>query len=351
MTVGQIAEIKDKLVENDKKLAEEVNDIAEEVNDINEKIESGELKGDKGDAGKSAYESAVAGGYTDTEAQFNKDLATDENTYVDNETTVSATENKDGTVTIKAEQKEHNFDGKNRTTNDKSLTEVTVAGTDYVDNADKKNDVKGATYVAETGELHLKNEAGEELAVAEGIASKEAVEKNTSDIATNKENIEVNKQAITTERTERIQEVQRLDGRIDGLSNRIDELDGRLDKVGALAVAMAGLHPLEYDADAPTQFSMAAGTYSGESAIAAGVFHNPNKDVLLSAGFSISGSEKAANIGATFRFGRSSESKARKIAEDRQREEARAAQAEAARQKTVAYRVEQILSEDAAQAE
>lgn len=179
----------------------------------------------------------------------------------------------------------------------------------------------------------------------------EDIQTNKQNIKDNKENIEVNKQAITTERTERIQEVQRLDGRIDGLSNRIDELDGRLDKVGALAVAMAGLHPLEYDADAPTQFSMAAGTYSGESAIAAGVFHNPNKDVLLSAGFSISGSEKAANIGATFRFGRSSESKARKIAEDRQREEARAAQAEAARQKTVAYRVEQILSEDAAQAE
>ena len=228
--------------------------------------------------------------------------------------------------------------------NDKKLAEE-------VNDINEKNDVKGATYVAETGELHLKNEAGEELAVAEGIASKEAVEKNTSDIATNKENIEANKQAITSERTERIQEVQRLDGRIDGLSNRIDELDGRLDKVGALAVAMAGLHPLEYDADAPTQFSMAAGTYSGESAIAAGVFHNPNKDVLLSVGFSISGSEKAANIGATFRFGRSSESKARKIAEDRQREEARAAQAEAARQKTVAYRVEQILSEDTAQAE
>lgn len=120
MTVGQIAEIKDKLVENDKKLAEE-------VNDINEKIESGELKGDKGDkgdAGKSAYESAVAGGYTGTEAQFNKDLATDENTYVDNETTVSATENKDGTVTIKAEQKEHNFDGKDITTMIKVLQKL-----------------------------------------------------------------------------------------------------------------------------------------------------------------------------------------------------------------------------------
>lgn len=84
---------------------------------------------------------------------------------------------------------------------------------------------------------------------------------------------------------------------------------------------MAGLHPLEYDPDAPTQFSMAAGTYSGESAIAAGLFHNPNKDVLLSVGFSISGSEKAANVGATFRFGRSSESKVRKVIEDKQREQ------------------------------
>ncbi len=99
------------------------------------------------------------------------------------------------------------------------------------------------------------------------LPSKEAVEKNTSDIVTNKENIEKNTQAITTEQTERIQEVQRLDGRIDGLSNRIDELDGRIDKVGALAVAMAGLHPLEYDPDAPTQFSMAAGTYSGLKAL------------------------------------------------------------------------------------
>ena len=84
--------------------------------------------------------------------------------------------------------------------------------------------------------------------------------------------------------------------------------------------------PLEYDPDAPTQFSMAAGTYSGESAIAAGLFHNPNKDVLLSVGFSISGSEKAANVGATFRFGRSSESKVRKVIEDKQREQELAAQ-------------------------
>lgn len=373
LTVGQIAEIKDKLVENDKKLADA-------VKDVNDKIENGELKGEKGDKGdkgeqgekgdkgdkgdrgeqgaagkdgvdgkdgESAYESAVAGGYEGSKEQFYEDLATDEDTYVD-----------DGTVTITAEKKEHNFDGENIITNDKEKVDIKVAGTDYVDNKVKEEaelrkeaDVADAVYDAETGKLHLKNEAGEDITIAEGIASKEAVEKNTSDIVTNKENIEKNTQAITTERTERIQEVQRLDGRIDGLSNRIDELDGRIDKVGALAVAMAGLHPLEYDPDAPTQFSMAAGTYSGESAIAAGLFHNPNKDVLLSVGFSISGSEKAANVGATFRFGRSSESKARKVIEDKQREQELAAQAAAARQKTVSYRVEQILAEDTAKAE
>ena len=381
LTVGQIAEIKDKLVENDKKLADA-------VKDVNDKIENGELKGEKGDKGEqgekgdkgdkgdrgeqgaagkdgvdgkdgeSAYESAVAGGYEGSKEQFYEDLATDEDTYVDNETTISYNKNDDGTVTITAEKKEHNFDGENIITNDKEKVDIKVAGTDYVDNKVKEEaelrkeaDVADAVYDAETGKLHLKNEAGEDITVAEGIASKEAVEKNTSDIVTNKENIEKNTQAITTERTERIQEVQRLDGRIDGLSNRIDELDGRIDKVGALAVAMAGLHPLEYDPDAPTQFSMAAGTYSGESAIAAGLFHNPNKDVLLSVGFSISGSEKAANVGATFRFGRSSESKARKVIEDKQREQELAAQAAAARQKTVSYRVEQILAEDTAKAE
>lgn len=349
LTVGQIAEIKDKLVENDKKLADA-------VKDVNDKIENGELKGDKGEQGaagkdgvdgkdgESAYESAVAGGYEGSKEQFYEDLATDEDTYVDNETTISYNKNDDGTVTITAEKKEHNFDGENSITNDKEKVDIKVAGTDYVDNKVKEEaelrkeaDVADAVYDAETGKLHLKNEAGKDITVAEGIASKEAVEKNT--------------QAITTERTERIQEVQRLDGRIDGLSNRIDELDGRIDKVGALAVAMAGLHPLEYDPDAPTQFSMAAGTYSGESAIAAGLFHNPNKDVLLSVGFSISGSEKAANVGATFRFGRSSESKARKVIEDKQREQELAAQAAAARQKTVSYRVEQILAEDTAKAE
>jgi hypothetical protein len=141
LTVGQIAEIKDKLVENDKKLADA-------VKDVNDKIENGELKGEKGDKGdkgdrgeqgaagkdgvdgkdgKSAYESAVVGGYKGSKEQFYEDLATDENTYVDNETTISYNENDDGTVTITAEKKEHNFDGENIITNDKEKVDIKVA--------------------------------------------------------------------------------------------------------------------------------------------------------------------------------------------------------------------------------
>ena len=86
-------------------------------------------------------------------------------------------------------------------------------------------------------------------------------------------------------------------------------MDGRVDKVGAIAVAMAGLHPLGYDSEHKTEFSMAAGTYSGETAYAGAIFHHPNEDVLLSIGFSICGSEKAGNIGATFRFGSSGKAK------------------------------------------
>ncbi len=110
------------------------------------------------------------------------------------------------------------------------------------------------------------------------------------------------------ERTDRELADVRLNERIDGLSNKIDELDGRVDKVGAISVAMAGLHPLGYDSEHKTEFSMAAGTYSGETAYAGGIFHHPNEDILLSIGFSICGSEKAGNIGATFRFGSSNKS-------------------------------------------
>lgn len=112
---------------------------------------------------------------------------------------------------------------------------------------------------------------------------------------------------ITNERNERIAADNYLDNRITTetkrLDGRIDNLSSRVDKVGALSAALTGLAPLQYDAEAPTQFAVAAGQYAGQSAFAVGIYHHTKKDVMLNAGWSFSGSENAGRIGATWRIG------------------------------------------------
>lgn len=125
-------------------------------------------------------------------------------------------------------------------------------------------------------------------------------------ITANDVDIAANKAAIEEEATERKavdEQITRDYKAADAaLNSKIDKLDGRVDKVGAIAVAMAGLHPLGYNPDYKAEFSMAGGSYSGETAYAAGAFYHPNEDVMFSVGFSVCGSEKAGNVGATFRF-------------------------------------------------
>ncbi len=83
---------------------------------------------------------------------------------------------------------------------------------------------------------------------------------------------------------------------------QLNRLSLRLDRVGALAAAMSGLAPLAYKADEPTQGSIATGMYSGETAVAGGLYHYTHEDVLLNAAFAICGSEKMGRMGVSFRF-------------------------------------------------
>ena len=167
------------------------------------------------------------------------------------------------------------------------------------------------------GEKGEKGDKGASIASGEYTVQNNKVEmdiKDTSGEVAGKVTIDnvASASDVEKERTERVEADNAINERIDGLGSKIDKLDGRVDKVGALAVAMAGLHPLSYDPEAPTEFAVAAGSYSGETAYAAGVFHHPNRDIVLSFGMSVCGSEKAGNVGATFRFGRrSAEYKAR----------------------------------------
>lgn len=108
--------------------------------------------------------------------------------------------------------------------------------------------------------------------------------------------------AINAEAGIRREEVARLD-------NRIDDVNNRVDKVGAMAAAIASLKSIGYDPQAPSEFSIGLGQYKGETGVAMGFFHYPNKNFMINVSLSTAGGEPMGGIGATWRFGHKSPQK------------------------------------------
>ncbi|EEX48424.1 YadA-like family protein [Jonquetella anthropi] len=86
---------------------------------------------------------------------------------------------------------------------------------------------------------------------------------------------------------------------------RVNELDSRVDNVGAMAAAFAAVPSLDYDEAHPTSLGLGYGAYSGKSAVALGLSHYVNRDLLIKGGMSISGDEKSFHLGAAIRLGSS----------------------------------------------
>ena len=107
---------------------------------------------------------------------------------------------------------------------------------------------------------------------------------------------------INAEAAVRREEVARLD-------NRIDDVNERVDKVGAMAAAIASLKSIGYDPQAPSEFSVGLGQYKGETGVALGFFHYPNKNFMINVSLSTAGGETMGGIGATWRFGHKSPQK------------------------------------------
>jgi hypothetical protein len=153
---------------------------------------------------------------------------------------------------------------------------------------------------------------------------------NAGNIAQNKADIAANKGAIadeaaareagdTKEANERTaadnalqtglnKEIATREDAVTRLQNRIHDVSKEVDTVGALSMAMSGLHPLSYDeGDARFQLSAAVGTYDGTEALALGGFYHFNHDALLSVGVATDlGADEhrmGANIGYTRRIG------------------------------------------------
>lgn len=107
---------------------------------------------------------------------------------------------------------------------------------------------------------------------------------------------------INAEAAIRREEVARLDGRINDVNDRVN-------KVGAMAAAIASLKSIGYNPQAPSEFSIGLGQYKGETGVAMGFFHYPNKNFMINVSLSTAGGETMGGIGATWRFGHKSPQK------------------------------------------
>lgn len=129
---------------------------------------------------------------------------------------------------------------------------------------------------------------------------------------------------INAEAAIRRGEVERLDNRIseevNRLDGRINDVNDRVNKVGAMAAAIASLKSIGYDPQAPSEFSIGLGQYKGETGVAMGFFHYPNKNFMINVSLSTAGGETMGGIGATWRFGHKSP---QKLLEEQREEQAK----------------------------
>ena len=181
-----------------------------------------------------------------------------------------------------------------------------------------------------------KTTVAENTAAIESNKAAIAQEKKDRDHADQKlqDQITINKGQIENEATNRANEDKRIEAKFDGevsrLDGRIDKLNDNVQKVGAMAAAIANLHTMGYDPEAPTEIAVGVGQYRDKTGLALGAFHYPNRDFMLSFNVSTAGDEFMGGIGATWKFGRKSPEELRQ-AEAEKAAKAKLAKAEAAK--------------------
>ena len=117
---------------------------------------------------------------------------------------------------------------------------------------------------------------------ADRILNKD-IEANKSAIAENKTAIEETKKTVEDlDVTAGKKGIEANKKAIDLNAAKIASMDVDTQKGIAKATALAGLHPIDMNDGDKLSFAVAAGTYKDETAIAAGAFYRPNRNMLLS---------------------------------------------------------------------
>ncbi|EGF13988.1 YadA C-terminal domain-containing protein, partial [Dialister micraerophilus] len=113
------------------------------------------------------------------------------------------------------------------------------------------------------------------------------------DVTAGKKGIEANKTAIEANKKA-----------IDLNAAKIASMDVDTQKGIAKATALAGLHPIDMQDGDKLSFAVSAGTYKDETAIAAGAFYRPNRNIMLSFASTLENEDQAYNVGLSFKFGK-----------------------------------------------
>ena len=90
---------------------------------------------------------------------------------------------------------------------------------------------------------------------------------------------------------------------LENLGRQVNKMDRKIDRTGALAAALAALHPQAYDENHPVTGAVGIGHYKGKQALAVGMFVRPVENFMVSLGASAGSDDYMLNAGASFRFG------------------------------------------------
>lgn len=122
------------------------------------------------------------------------------------------------------------------------------------------------------------------------------VQNNTTNIATNRRDIDNNTANIAANRTD-----------INNLQNQFSagqrDLKDRINRAGATAAALAGLHPQDYDEDHKVSASLGLGVYHGTQALAVGLFVRPTENLMFNVGGAFASNDHMLNLDVSYRFG------------------------------------------------
>ena len=325
--VGDVAKMKDTLVENDKALAKKIEELERTPGPKGDKGDKGDqgdqgIQGEKGDKGDQGIQ-GVKGDKGDQGIQGEKGDKGDKGD-------IGAT----GAQGEKGDKGDKGDRGEKGDKGDKGDTGATGAQGEKGDKGDQgiqgvkgdkgdqgiqgekgdkgdKGDIGATGAQGEKGDKGDKGDRGEQGIQGEDGASiatgNYKVENNTVVMPikyTNGEsagNVTINDVASAAQNDRDHAEFRE---HFNELDYRVDNLGSRVDKVGAGAAALAALHPMDFDPDDKLTFAAGYGNYKGKNAAAVGAFYRPDEKVMLSVGGTFGNGENMVNAGISFSLDR-----------------------------------------------